>query len=132
MAPQKKNISLTGVIYEPNNFIAFTTVDSSVPKEFHSIMKFLGESKLGYYLHEAPTIQCELLEELWATTEFKEEANEISFICKGKSYNLSTSVLGNVLRLPENNCSALASDEEVRQMLNDINYGVTPLISQFR
>ena len=105
MAPQKKNISLTGVIYEPNNFIAFTTADSSVPEEFHSIMKFLGESKLGYCLHEAPTIQCELLEEFWTTAEFKEDANEISFICKGKSYNLSTSVLGNALRLPENNCS---------------------------
>ena len=101
-------------------------MDSSVPEEFHSIMRFLGESKLGYCLHEAPTIQCELLEEFWATGEFKEEANEISFICKGKSYNLSTSVLGNALRLPENNCSALASDEEVRQMLNDINYDVTP------
>ena len=126
MAPQKKNTSLTCVIYEPNNFIAFTTADSSVPEEFHPIMKFLGESKLGYCLHEAPTIQCELLEEFWTTTEFKEDANEISFICKGKSYNLSTSVLGNALRLPENNCSSLASDEEVRQMLNDINYAMTP------
>ena len=55
MAPQKKNTSLTGVIYEPNNFIAFTTVDSLIPEEFHLIMKFLGESKLGYCLHEAPT-----------------------------------------------------------------------------
>ena len=92
MAPQKKNISLTDVIYEPNNFIAFTTVDSSVPEEFHAIMKFLGESKLGYCLHEAPAIQCELLEEFWTRVEFKEDANEISFICKVKSYNLSTSV----------------------------------------
>ena len=89
-------------------------------------MKFLGESKLGYCLHEAPTIQCELVEELWSTAEFKEEVNEISFICKGKSYNLSTSVLENALRLLENNCSSLASDEEVRQMLNDINYAITP------
>ena len=89
-------------------------------------MKFLGESKLGYCLHEAPTIQCELLEEFWTTTEFKKDANEISFICKGKSYNLSTSVLGNALRIPENNCSSLASDEEVRKMLNDINYAMTP------
>ena len=126
MAPQKKNISLTCVIYEPNNLIAFTTADSSVPEEFYSIMKFLGESNLGYCLHEAPTIQCELVEEFWSTAEFKEEANEISFICKGKSYNLSTSVLGNALRLPENNCSSLASDEEVRQMLIDINYAMTP------
>ena len=81
---------------------------------------------MGYCLHEAPTIRCELLEEFWATAKFKEEANKISFICKGKSYNLSTSVLGNALRLPENKCSALASDEEVRRMLNDINYVVTP------
>ena len=123
MEPQKKNIYLTGVIYEMNNFIAFTTTDSSVPEEFHSIMKFLGESKLGYRLHEAPTIQCE---EFWSTAEFKEEANKISFICKGKSYNLSTSVLGNALRHPENKCSSLASDEEVRHMLNDINYAMTP------
>ena len=113
MAPQKKNTSLTGVIYEPKNFIAFTTVDFSVPEEFHPIMKFLGESKFKYCLHEAPTIQCELLEEFWTTAEFKEDANEISFIYKGKSYNLSTSVLGIVLRLLENNCSSLASDEEV-------------------
>ena len=39
---------------------------------------------------------------------------------------MSTSVLSDALRLPENNCSAMASDEEVRQMLSDINYDVTP------
>ena len=69
------------------------------------------------------------MEEFWTTTEFKEDANEISFICKGKSYNLSTSVLCNALRLPENNCSALASDEEVRHMLNDINYAMTSSVN---
>ena len=56
MAPQKKNTSLTGVIYEPNNSIAFTIVDSSVPGEFHPLMKFCGDSKLSYCLREAPTI----------------------------------------------------------------------------
>ena len=65
------------------------------------------------------------MEEFWTSAEFKEDANEISLICKGKSFNLSTSILGNALRLPENNFSSLASDEEVRQMLNDINYVVT-------
>ena len=89
-------------------------------------MKFLGESKLGYCLHEAPTIQCELLEEFWTTAGYKEGANKISFICKGKPYTLSTAVLSDALRLPENNCSSLASDEEIRQMLSDINYDVTP------
>ena len=97
-----------------------------MPEEFHPIMKFIGESKLGYFLHEAPTIQCELLEQFWTTTEYKEGANEISFICKGKPYPLSTVALSDILRLPENNCSSLASDEEVRQILSDINYVVTP------
>ena len=43
-----------------------------------------------------------------------------------KSYTLSTSVLKDALRLPEKNCSAMASYEEVRKMLSDLNYAVTP------
>ena len=81
MAPQKKNTSATGVIYKPNNFIAFTIVDSSVPEEFHPLIKFLANLKLSYYLHEALTIRCELLEEFWTSAEYKESSNEISFIC---------------------------------------------------
>ena len=49
-----------------------------------------------------------------------------SFICKGKTYTISTSILKDALRLPENNSSAMASDEDVRQMLSDLNYVVTP------
>ena len=101
-------------------------MDSLVPEDFHPIMKFLRGSKLGYCLHEAPTIQCELLEEFWTTAEYKESANEISFICKGNPYTLSTSILNEAPRLPENNCSAMASDEKVGHMLSDINYVVTP------
>ena len=86
----------------------------------------MDQTKLGYCLHEAPIIQCELVEEFWTSTEYKGSANKISFICKGKPYSISTSVLNDALRLPENNCSAMASDEEVRQMLSDINYVVTP------
>ena len=93
MAPQKKNTSAIGVIYEPNNFIAFTTVDSSVPDEFHPLIKFFVNSKLSYCLHEHPTIQCKLLEEFWTSAEYKESSNEISFICKGKTYTISTSVI---------------------------------------
>ena len=59
----------------------------------------------------------------------QEGANEISFICKGKPYTLSTAVLSDALRLPENNCSSLASNEKVRQMLSDINYACDPFIS---
>ena len=80
---------------------------------------------MGYCLHEALTIQCELLEEFWTSGEYKESANEISFICKGKPYTLSTSILNDALRLPQSNCSAMASDEEARQMLSDLNYDVT-------
>ena len=126
MAPQKKNLSMYGVIYEPNNFVAFTIVDSSVPEEFHPLMNFLATSKLGYCLHEAPTILCELVEEFWNSAEYKESTSEISFTCKGKSFTLSPSSMSEALRLPENNCSAYASDEEVRQMLKDLNYTVTP------
>ena len=45
---------------------------------------------------------------------------------KGKSYTISTTVLGEALRLPQNNSSAIASDEDVRKMLSDLNYDVTP------
>ena len=126
MAPQKKNLSMSGVIDEPNNFVAFTTVDSSIPKEFHPMMKFLANLKLGYYLHEAPTIQCELVEEFWTSAEFKESASKISFTCKGKSYTNASSSMNDALRLPENNSSTNASYEDVRQLLSDIKYDVTP------
>ena len=126
MASQKKNLSMSCVIYEPNNFVAFTVADSSVPEEFHPLMNFQASSKLGYCLHEAPTIQCELVEEFWTSAEYEESASEISFTCKGKSFPISSSSMREALRLSENNCSANASDEEVRQMLRDLNYVVTP------
>ena len=67
-----------------------------------------------------------MLEEFWTSAKYKESANEISFIYKGKSYTISTSVLKDALRLPKNNYSAMASYEEVRKMLSDLNYDVTP------
>ena len=126
MALQNKNTSAIGVIYEPNNFMAFTTTDSTVPEEFHPLIKFLAGSKLNYCLHEAPTIQYEFLEEFWTSAEYKKSANKISFICKGKPYTIFTYVLRDVLRLPENNSSVIASDEDIRKMLSDLNYVVTP------
>ena len=126
MAPQKNNLSTSGAFYEPNNFVAFTRVEAGVPVEFHPLMRFLLSSKLNYYLHEAPTIQCELVEELWASVKYQESANEISFICKGKPFTLTNSALGEALRLPQNKCSALASDEDVRQMLDHTNYAMNP------
>ena len=65
------------------------------------------------------------MEEFWNSAEYKESANEISFICKGKSYTITTSVLRESLRVLENNSSAIASDEAVRKMLSDLNYDVT-------
>ena len=90
-------------------------------------MKFLSTSKLNYCLHEAPTIQCEFVEELWTSAEYKESAYKISFICKGKSYTITTSILGEALRLLQNNSSAIALDEDVRHMLTNTNYALTPL-----
>ena len=89
-------------------------------------MKFISPFKLDYCLHEAPTIQCEFVEEFWESAEYQESANEISFICKGKPFTITTTALGEVLRLPQNNSSAIASYEDVRQMLNDTNYALTP------
>ena len=126
MAPQKKNTPTLGVIHEPNNIVAFTRVEAGVPEEFHPLMKFLSSSNLNYCLHEAPTIQCELMEEFWASAEYKESANEISFIFKGKTYTITTTALGEVLMLPQNNISAIALDEDVIQMLKDTNYALTP------
>ena len=53
-------------------------------------------------------------------------SNEISFICKGKSYTITTTVLEEDLRLPLNNSFAIASDEDIRKMLIDLNYALTP------
>ena len=100
MAPQKKNTFASEVIYEPNDFIAFTSVASAVPEKFHPLIKFLSASKLNYCLHEYPTIHCELVEEFWTSAEYNESTNEISFICKGKSYTITTTILGEALRLP--------------------------------
>ena len=81
---------------------------------------------MSYCLHEAPTIQRELVEEFWRTAEFAEGTNEISFICKGKSYTITSALLGKALRLSENSCSALVSDENIRMMLDETNYALTP------
>ena len=126
MAPQKKNVSNSGIIYEPNYFVPFTKVQHGAPSEFYPMIKILASSKLAYFLHEAPTIQCELVEEFWSSNEYLEKINKISFVCKGKPYTLTPELLGYALRLPENNSSSLASNDEIRKMLDETNYALTP------
>ena len=105
--------------------MVFMKMEARIPMEFKPLIRFMAFYKLSYYMHEAPDIQCELVEEFWSSTEFYEGTNEISFVCKGKSYTLTSALLRETFRLPETKYIALAKEEDIRKILDQTNYDIS-------
>ena len=82
MAPVVKIMSQSGFIYEKNNFIALVEKNEA-HSDYHKMMDFIKNCKLSYAMLEAPTIYCEVVEEIWTTAEFNSIDMTISFTLKG-------------------------------------------------
>lgn len=94
-------MSITCYIYELNNFMAFVNTTND-PQEFHGLMEFIKDCKLSYAMLEAPTIYCEVMEEIRSVFMYDSGNNTLVF--KGNIHVINTDVLTACFKLPENNC----------------------------
>ena len=69
MAPQNKTTSSSEFVYELNNFNACVNIVEA-PREFHNLMKYLGQCKLVYAMTEALVLICEVIEKVWTTATY--------------------------------------------------------------
>lgn len=58
-----------GFIYEKNNFTTYVDTESA-RQDYHRMMEFMKKCKLAYSMLEAPTIYCEMVEEIWISAVF--------------------------------------------------------------
>ena len=89
MAPIVKLMSQTGFVYEKNNFVSLVEKDGA-HEDYHKMMDFIKGCKLSYAMLEAPTIYCEVVEEIWTTVVFNQTDLTITFNLKGKSYCINS------------------------------------------
>ncbi|KAK1394259.1 hypothetical protein POM88_013315 [Heracleum sosnowskyi] len=121
MAPTNKTMSLTGFTYEKNNFTSLVDFENH-PEAYHKMMKFINGCKLSHAILVAPTIYCEVVEEVWTSSVFDSENITLTFNLKGKEHIINADIVTTCLRLPENNCLENHTDNNIVTMLNSINY----------
>ena len=124
MAPAVKITSHTGFIYEQNNHVAF--VDKSATTEprkaFHPMMDFITECKCSYAMLHAPTIYCEIVEQMWTSARYNPESKTLSVVINDVSYNIDGETVRVALNLPGNSTDRLPNDNEIVSMLRNMHY----------
>lgn len=101
--------------------MAFVALNEA-PAQFHHMMKFLSECKVSKTLLEALTIICNMMEIFWQSAEVSDDFSNVTLMCKGIEYKLTSLILRECLELSCNNCDAMPDKIEIRDMLKSINY----------
>lgn len=121
MAPQRKVASSTNFVYDQNNFVTCVAI-AEATTNIHPLMQFLSEFKVSKALLEAPTIVCNVVEEFWKITLVSNDLSEVTFMCKGNEYKLTSLILRECLELPCNNCDAMPDETHIKNMRKSVNY----------
>ena len=121
MAPQNKITSISGCIYELNNFTTYVNT-ADAPQEFHDLMRFLSQCSLSYAITATPILLCEVVEEVWNTAVYNASDKVITFNLKGNSYSINGDVLNASLNLPANTHDISPYEVDIRKMINEVNY----------
>ncbi|KAL8097891.1 hypothetical protein AgCh_030852 [Apium graveolens] len=126
--PSEKQIA--DIFTKPLNESTFTRLVSELAlvekneahSDYHKMTDFIKNCKLSYAMLEAPTIYCEVIEEIWTTAEFNSTDMTIAFSLKGKDYCINCDDLQSCFKLPENNAMTPHTDKDVSAMLDSIGY----------
>ena len=86
MAPVVKITSATGFIYEQNNHVAYVDKEGKKTEAFHTIMDFIKECKFSYAMLHAPTIYCEIVEQMWTSARYDSASKTLSIVINDVSY----------------------------------------------
>ena len=113
MAPIVKIISQAGFVYEQNNHVAYVDKEGKHSAAFHTMMDFIKECKLSYAMLHAPTIYCEIVEQMWTSGRYDSTSKTLSVSINGTSYNINGETVRAALHLPKNSTDRLPSDSAV-------------------
>ena len=122
MAPVVKITSNTGFIYEQNNHVAYVDKDGKNAEAVHTMMDFIKECKFSYAMLHAPTIFCEIVEQMWTSARYDPTSKTLSVIINGVSFNIDGETVRVALNLPRNSTDRLPNDSEIVSMLRNMHY----------
>ena len=97
MAPVVKITSNIGFIYEQNNHVAYVDKDGKNAEAFHTMMDFIKECKFSYAMLHAPTIFCEIVEQMWTSARYDPTSKTLSVTINDVGYNIDGETLGLLL-----------------------------------
>ena len=85
MALVVKIISATGFIDEQNDYVAFVNKSATTEpgKVFHPMMDFISECKYLYSMLHAPTIYCEIVEQMWTSARYNSNTKTLTVTING-------------------------------------------------
>ena len=122
MAPVVKVSSATGFIYEQNNHVAYVDKTGNKTAAFHTIMNFIKECKFSYAMLHAPTIFCEIVEQMWTSTRYDSGTKTLTVMINDVNYNINGETVRAALKLPRNSTDRVPTDDEIVRMLRDMHY----------
>ena len=97
MAPIVKITSQTGFVYEQNNHVAYVDKDGKHSAAFNTMMDFIKECKFSYAMLHAPTIFCEIVEQMWTSGRYDSTSKTLSVSINGTNYNIDGEIVGLLL-----------------------------------
>lgn len=110
--------------YKQNNHVAF--VDKSAITEaetaFHPMMDFITECKCSFAILHAPTIFCEIVEQMWTSARCNTYSKTLTVVINGNEYAVTGEVVRDALKLPVNSTDRLPNYSEIVRMLRDMHY----------
>ena len=122
MAPSNKIVCTTGFTYEQNNHVAFVDKEDKQSEAFHPMMDFIKECKCSYAMFHAPTIYCEIVEQMWTSARYNLESKTLSVVINNVSYDITGETVRAALNLPRNSTNRVPNDNEILRMLKDMHY----------
>ena len=120
MAPVVKVPSATGFIYEQNNHVAYVDKTGNKTAAFHTVMDFIKECKFSYAMLHAPTIFCEIVEQMWTSARYDSGTKTLTVMINDVNYNINGETVRVALKLPSTD--RMPTDDEIVRMLRDMHY----------
>ena len=118
MAPVVKITSTTGFIYEQNNHVAYMDKEAKKTEAFHTMMNFIKKCKCSYAMLHAPTIYCEIVEQMWTSARYNPDSKTLSVMINNVNYDINGEVVRAALNLPRDSTDRLPNDSEILSMLS--------------
>ncbi|KAL1808707.1 hypothetical protein ACET3Z_025697 [Daucus carota] len=96
--------------------------DKSVLKYLIDLLDFIKECKFSYAMLHAPTIYCEIVEQMWTSATYDSGTKTLSVMINNISYNINGETVRAALRLPRNSTVRVPTENEIVSMLRDMHY----------